>query len=198
VEITMTVPGAIEVIGAAGHDRRLSSLESVQVPYSMLKPRSVVSMPVRSSSSVRALTQTLLSSQPAWETHHGRCADPTEVIAAWKAGSDFVKNLSLWFGGRCQLHQGLEGAFAASPHGSHRRINLNTAADFIRAGLSCLVSEGNWFPPPPSNRATQARLHRPRKATSPLFVTLGERQRHSLEAPRTSPGKRPRGVSASQ
>jgi len=68
------------------------------------------------------------------------------VIAAWKAGSDFVKIFPCGSVGGCQLHQwALKAPLPQVPMVPTGGINLNTAADFIAPALPPWVSEGVGF-----------------------------------------------------
>src|SRR6266481_2409562 len=96
VEITMTVPGAIEVI------QQLAATVGSQVL-------------------IGAGTLT-----------------PTEVIAAWKAGSDFVKIFPCGSVGGAQYIKALKAPLPQVPMVPTGGINLNTAADFIQAGSAAL------------------------------------------------------------
>jgi 2-dehydro-3-deoxyphosphogluconate aldolase / (4S)-4-hydroxy-2-oxoglutarate aldolase len=63
---------------------------------------------------------------------------PTEVIAAWKAGSDFVKIFPCGTVGGAKYIKALKAPFpqvAMVPTGG---VNLDTAADFIQAGAAAL------------------------------------------------------------
>jgi len=137
VEITMTVPGAIEVIA------QLATTAGSQV----LIGAGTVLDAETAQRCLDAGAQFLVS--PGFDPDTVKLANrlgklimagaltPTEVIAAWKAGSDFVKSFPVvrW---AVPTTSGLEGAFAASPMVPTGGINLNTAADFIRAGSAAL------------------------------------------------------------
>ncbi len=63
---------------------------------------------------------------------------PTEVIAAWKAGSDFVKIFPCGSVGGAQYIKALKAPLPQVPMVPTGGINLNTAADFIQAGSAAL------------------------------------------------------------
>jgi 2-dehydro-3-deoxyphosphogluconate aldolase / (4S)-4-hydroxy-2-oxoglutarate aldolase len=63
---------------------------------------------------------------------------PTEVIAAWKAGSDFVKIFPCGNLGGAKYIKALRGPLPHVPMIPTGGVNLETAADFIRAGADAL------------------------------------------------------------
>ena len=63
---------------------------------------------------------------------------PTEVITAWKAGSDFVKIFPCGNVGGAKYIKALKGPLPQVPMIPTGGVNLETAADFIRAGASAL------------------------------------------------------------
>ena len=63
---------------------------------------------------------------------------PNEVIAAWRAGSDFVKIFPCGAVGGPAYIKSLKAALPQIPMVPTGGVNLNTAADFLRAGASAL------------------------------------------------------------
>jgi 2-dehydro-3-deoxyphosphogluconate aldolase/(4S)-4-hydroxy-2-oxoglutarate aldolase len=63
---------------------------------------------------------------------------PTEIAAAWKAGADFVKIFPCGAVGGPKYIRALRGPFPQIPFVPTGGVNLETAADFIRAGASAL------------------------------------------------------------
>jgi len=63
---------------------------------------------------------------------------PTEVIAAWKAGSDFVKIFPCGQVGGASYIKALKAPLPQVPLVPTGGVNLNTAADFIAAGAAAL------------------------------------------------------------
>ena len=63
---------------------------------------------------------------------------PTEVITAWRAGSDFVKVFPCGAVGGPAYIKSLKAALPQIPMVPTGGVNLNTAADFLRAGASAL------------------------------------------------------------
>jgi 2-dehydro-3-deoxyphosphogluconate aldolase/(4S)-4-hydroxy-2-oxoglutarate aldolase len=63
---------------------------------------------------------------------------PTEVTAAWKAGSDFVKVFPCFANGGPAYIQALKGPFSEVPLIATGGVNQMNAMDFIRAGAVAL------------------------------------------------------------
>jgi len=63
---------------------------------------------------------------------------PTEVITAWKAGSDFVKIFPCGSVGGAKYLKALKAPLPQVPMIPTGGVNLNTAADFIHAGAEAL------------------------------------------------------------
>jgi 2-dehydro-3-deoxyphosphogluconate aldolase/(4S)-4-hydroxy-2-oxoglutarate aldolase len=63
---------------------------------------------------------------------------PTEVMAAWKAGSDFVKVFPCFANGGPAYIQALKAPFSEVPLIASGGVNQTNATDFIRAGAVAL------------------------------------------------------------
>src|SRR5947209_11791455 len=63
---------------------------------------------------------------------------PTEVIAAWRAGSDFVKIFPCGTVGGPKYIKALKAPLPQIPMIPTGGVNLNTAAEFIQAGAVAL------------------------------------------------------------
>jgi 2-dehydro-3-deoxyphosphogluconate aldolase/(4S)-4-hydroxy-2-oxoglutarate aldolase len=63
---------------------------------------------------------------------------PTEIVAAWKAGSDFVKVFPCAANGGPSYIRTLKGPFADIPMIASGGVNQTNAIDFIRAGAVAL------------------------------------------------------------
>ena len=138
VEITMTVPGAIEVIrelakscgaevligagtvlNAADAQRCLEA--GAQFLVSPGFNRATVDLAVRESKLIMAGALT-----------------PTEIIEAWTAGSDLVKVFPCGQVGGAKYIKALKGPLPQIPLVPTGGVNLSTAADFIEAGAAAL------------------------------------------------------------
>ena len=134
LEVTMTVPGAIELIRATGADA--AGRDSCSAPGRCSTPRRprASSTPARSSSSARS--SAARSSTPATRATCRRCPGcftPTEILDAWDAGADIVKVFPATALGptfikdvRAPLPQ-----VKLMPTGG---VTLDNAGDWIRAG----------------------------------------------------------------
>jgi 2-dehydro-3-deoxyphosphogluconate aldolase/(4S)-4-hydroxy-2-oxoglutarate aldolase len=63
---------------------------------------------------------------------------PTEIMAAWKAGSDFVKVFPCAANGGPSYIRALKGPFSIVPMIASGGVNQTNAVDFIRAGAVAL------------------------------------------------------------
>ena len=147
VEITMTCPGAIDVIrelaksagskiligagtvlGAADAQRCLDA--GAQFLVSPGFNRATVDLAVRESKLIMAGALT-----------------PTEIIEAWTAGSDLVKVFPCGQVGGAKYIRALKGPLPQIPLVPTGGVNLSTAADFIEAGAAALGIGGELVQP---------------------------------------------------
>ena len=138
VEVTMTVPGAIEVI--AGLSRLMGS--------DVLIGAGTVLDASTAQKCLDAGAQFLVS--PGFDPETVALArrldvlimpgalTPTEVITAWKAGADFVKIFPCGNVGGPAYIKSLKAALPQIPMIPTGGVNLETAAAFLRAGASAL------------------------------------------------------------
>jgi 2-dehydro-3-deoxyphosphogluconate aldolase/(4S)-4-hydroxy-2-oxoglutarate aldolase len=138
VEVTMTVPGAIEVI--AGLSRLMGS--------GVLIGAGTVLDAATAQKCLDAGAQFLVS--PGFDAETVALArrlnvliipgalTPTEVITAWKAGADFVKIFPCGNVGGPAYIKSLKAALPQIPMIPTGGVNLATAAAFLRAGASAL------------------------------------------------------------
>jgi 2-dehydro-3-deoxyphosphogluconate aldolase/(4S)-4-hydroxy-2-oxoglutarate aldolase len=138
VEITMTVPGAVDVIRELVKD----------CASDVLVGAGTVLNPEAARRCLDAGAQFLVSPGLNLKTvelavREGRlimagALTPTEVITAWDAGADFVKIFPCGQIGGAKYIKALKGPLpqiALVPTGG---VNLNTAAEFIEAGAAAL------------------------------------------------------------
>ena len=138
VEITMTVPGAVEVI------RELVKNCSSDV----LIGAGTVLNPETARRCLDAGAQFLVSPGLNLKTvelavREGKlimagALTPTEVITAWDAGADFVKIFPCGQVGGAKYIKALKGPLPQIPLVPTGGVNLNTAAEFIEAGAAAL------------------------------------------------------------
>jgi 2-dehydro-3-deoxyphosphogluconate aldolase/(4S)-4-hydroxy-2-oxoglutarate aldolase len=138
VEITMTVPGAVEVI----RDLRRDALSDVLVGAGTVLNAEAARQ------CLDAGAQFLVSpglNLPAVELAAREGAmmiagalTPTEIMMAWEAGSDFVKVFPCGQVGGAKYIKALKGPFPQVPLVPTGGVNLNTAGEFIEAGAVAL------------------------------------------------------------
>jgi 2-dehydro-3-deoxyphosphogluconate aldolase / (4S)-4-hydroxy-2-oxoglutarate aldolase len=138
VEITMTVPGAIEVI------RELVASAGSQV----LVGAGTVLNPEAARRCMDAGAQFLVTPGLNVQTVEFAVREkiliapgaltPTEVIAAWEAGADFVKVFPCGNIGGAKYIKALRAPLPHIPLIPTGGVNLSTAAEFIEAGAAAL------------------------------------------------------------
>jgi 2-dehydro-3-deoxyphosphogluconate aldolase/(4S)-4-hydroxy-2-oxoglutarate aldolase len=137
VEITMTVPGAIDVIeqlakNAAGVLVGAGTVVSAESAQKCIDAgaRFLVSPGFNAAAVAAARDRGVLMMAGA--------LTPTEVMAAWEAGADFIKVFPCGNMGGPKYIQALKGPFPQVPMVPTGGVNLETAADYIRAGAAAL------------------------------------------------------------
>jgi 2-dehydro-3-deoxyphosphogluconate aldolase / (4S)-4-hydroxy-2-oxoglutarate aldolase len=148
VEITMTVPGAVEVI------RELAKHSS---PDELLVGAGTVLNPEQAQRCLDAGAQFLVSPGFNPKTVALAIAErrlimagaltPTEVITAWEAGSDFVKVFPAGNVGGPKYIKALKGPLPDVPLIPTGGVNLQTAAEFLEAGAAALGIGGELVHP---------------------------------------------------
>ncbi len=138
VEITMTVPGAVEVI------RDLVKSSGAEV----LIGAGTILDPDAARRCFDAGAQFLVSPGLSLETLAlavrenklmiAGALTPTEIITAWNAGADLVKVFPCGQVGGANYIKALKGPLPQIPLVPTGGVNLQTAADFIRAGAAAL------------------------------------------------------------
>ena len=138
VEITMTVPGAVEVI------RELVK----KCGSDVLVGAGTVLNPQMAQQCLDAGAQFLVSPGLNLPTVDlavrerklimAGALTPTEVMAAWEAGADFVKVFPCGQVGGAKYIKSLKGPFPQIPFVPTGGVNLNTAAEFLEAGAVAL------------------------------------------------------------
>jgi 2-dehydro-3-deoxyphosphogluconate aldolase/(4S)-4-hydroxy-2-oxoglutarate aldolase len=138
VEITMTVPGAVELIAQL----------SKSIGSDVLIGAGTVLDAETALRCVDAGAQFLVS--PGFDLETVQAANssgilmmagaltPTEVLNAWKAGSDFVKIFPCGAVGGAKYIRALKGPLPQIPVIPTGGVNLTTAAELIHAGAAAL------------------------------------------------------------
>jgi 2-dehydro-3-deoxyphosphogluconate aldolase / (4S)-4-hydroxy-2-oxoglutarate aldolase len=137
IEITMTVPGAIEVISYL-----VKNLPGVIVGAGTLLDVDMARLCV--AAGVRFLTSPGFDPEiVSFAEKEKMCVmagalTPTEVIAAWKAGADFVKVFPCAQVGGENYIRALRGPLAQVPIIAAGGVNQQTASNFILAGADAI------------------------------------------------------------
>ena len=152
VEITMTVPGALEVI-----------LELAKTMPELLLGAGTVLNRKMAEKCADAGAQFLVTpgfSKPVVAAAHkldvivmAGALTPTEVMAAWEAGADFVKIFPCANVGGAGYIKALKGPLPEVPLVPTGGVNLETAAAYIHAGSAALGIGGELV----SKKALQER-----------------------------------------
>lgn len=138
VEITMTVPGAIDVI----RELRRSDLSGVLVGAGTVLDADTARRCVDAGAEF-LVSPGLDVPTVDFAAREGKlimagALTPTEVITAWRAGSDFVKVFPCGQVGGAKYIKALKGPLPQIPLVPTGGVNLNTAAEFIEAGSAAL------------------------------------------------------------
>lgn len=138
LEITMTVPGAIKVIEKLADkfgDEIVLGAGTVLDPETarncILAGATFVVSPALNIATIELCRRYSIPICPGALT-------PTEVVTAWQAGADFVKVFPCSAMGGASYIKGLKAPLPQVELIPTGGVNLNTAADFIKAGSSAL------------------------------------------------------------
>jgi 2-dehydro-3-deoxyphosphogluconate aldolase / (4S)-4-hydroxy-2-oxoglutarate aldolase len=173
VEITMTVPGAIEVIR-----------ELVKAMPKLLVGAGTVLDEESARRCANAGAQFLVT--PGFDAPTVAAAEqidlliiagaltPSEIMAAAKSGADFVKLFPCGSLGGPKYVQALRGPFPQVPLVPTGGVNLDNAADYIRAGAVALGVGGEMI----AKEALQARDGEAISKLASLFVDVVKNARN--------------------
>lgn len=142
IEVTMTTPGAIEVIKQAtaryGHDVLFgvgSVLDPETARAAILAGAQFVVCPTLNLATIQLCKRYSVPVVPGAFT-------PTEAITAWEAGADMVKIFPASIGGP-SLIKAIKGPLPQIKLVPVGGVNLDTTADFIRAGAEVVGVGGS-------------------------------------------------------
>jgi 2-dehydro-3-deoxyphosphogluconate aldolase/(4S)-4-hydroxy-2-oxoglutarate aldolase len=145
VEITMTVPGAIDVISHLVHN-----LPEVIVGAGTVLDIETAQLCLKAGA--KFLTSPGLDLEIVQFARKENvlmmagALTPTEVIMAWKAGSDFVKIFPCAQVGGDSYIKALKGPFPQVPLIAAGGVNQQTASAFVLAGAAALGIGGELIP----------------------------------------------------
>ena len=138
VEITMTVPGAIEVI----RELRMRAAANVLIGAGTVLDAETAHRCIDAGAEFLVSPgldlATVEFAARAGILMLAGALTPTEVITAWKAGSDLVKIFPCGQVGGAKYIKALKGPLPQIPLVPTGGVNLNTAAEFIVAGATAL------------------------------------------------------------
>ena len=138
VEVTMTVPSAIEVIAELSKNMGSEVLIGAGTVLDADTAQRCIDAGAEFVVSPGFDLETVRSVNRTGKLMMAGALTPSEVIAAWKAGSDFVKIFPCGAVGGAKYIKALKGPLPQIPMIPTGGVNLTTAADFILAGAAAL------------------------------------------------------------
>ena len=138
VELTMTVPGAIDVIAHLAKNMGKDVLIGAGTVLDADTAQRCLDAGAQFLVSPGTDLPTIHLAKQKGVLIMAGALTPTEVITAWKAGSDFVKIFPCGTVGGAKYIKALKAPLPQVPMVPTGGVNLETAADFLRAGSSAL------------------------------------------------------------
>jgi 2-dehydro-3-deoxyphosphogluconate aldolase/(4S)-4-hydroxy-2-oxoglutarate aldolase len=138
VEITMTVPGAVDVIRELAKSGSSDFLVGAGTVLNPEAARRCLDAGAQFLVSPGLNVQTIELAAREGKLMMAGALTPTEVITAWDAGSDIVKVFPCGNVGGAKYIKALKGPFPQIPLVPTGGVNLNTATEFIEAGAVAL------------------------------------------------------------
>jgi 2-dehydro-3-deoxyphosphogluconate aldolase/(4S)-4-hydroxy-2-oxoglutarate aldolase len=137
VEVTMSVPGAADVIGELTH-RHPEVLVGAGTVFRVETARRCLDAGAAFLTTPGLDLEIVNFALGRGVVVFPGALTPTEIMAAWKAGSDFVKVFPCFANGGPAYIQALKGPFSEVPLIATGGVNQGNAMDFIRAGAVAL------------------------------------------------------------
>jgi 2-dehydro-3-deoxyphosphogluconate aldolase/(4S)-4-hydroxy-2-oxoglutarate aldolase len=138
VEITMTVPGAVELIRELVKNCGSEVLIGAGTVLNRDAARRCIDAGAEFLVSPGLNLQTVALAASEAKLIMAGALTPTEVMAAWDAGADFIKIFPCGQVGGAKYIRALKGPFPQIPFIPTGGVNLNTAAEFLEAGSVAL------------------------------------------------------------
>ena len=138
VEITMTVPGAVDVIRELVKNCGSDVLIGAGTVLDPEAARRCLDAGAQFLVSPGLNLKTIELAVREGKLIMAGALTPTEVITAWDAGADFVKIFPCGQVGGAKYIKALKGPLPQIPLVPTGGVNLNTAAEFIEAGAAAL------------------------------------------------------------
>lgn len=142
LEITMTVPGAVELIREVA-SRATDALVGAGTVLEPETATSCIDAGARFVVSPALNLDTVATCREAGIAVIPGALSPTEVVTAWKAGADLVKVFPAGAVGGPSYIKALKAPLPQIDLVPTGGVNLQTAGDFIRAGASALGVGGD-------------------------------------------------------
>jgi 2-dehydro-3-deoxyphosphogluconate aldolase/(4S)-4-hydroxy-2-oxoglutarate aldolase len=133
-ELTMTVPGAIDLIAELSKTLGSEVLIGAGTVLDADTAQLCIEAGARFIVSPGFDLETVKRASQLGTLVMAGALTPTEVIAAWKAGSDMIKIFPCGNVGGAKYIRALKGPLPQIPMIPTGGVNLETAGDFIRAG----------------------------------------------------------------
>lgn len=138
VEMTMTVPGAIDAIAQLAKTSGKEILIGAGTVLDAETAQRCLDAGAEFLVSPGFDLATVQLAKRSGKLIMAGALTPTEVIAAWRAGSDFVKIFPCGTVGGAKYIKALKGPLPQVPMVPTGGVNLNTAAEFLQAGSAAL------------------------------------------------------------
>jgi len=147
VEITMTVPGAIDVIRELAKHGASELLVGAGTVLNAETAQRCLDAGAQFLVSPGFNAATVALAKREQKLIMAGALTPTEVITAWDAGADFVKVFPCGQVGGAKYIKALKGPLPGIPLVPTGGVNLNTAAEFLQAGAAALGIGGELVHP---------------------------------------------------
>jgi len=138
VEITMTVPGAVEVIRELAKNSASAVLIGAGTVLNVEAARRCLDAGAEFLVSPGLNLPTVEFALREGKLIMAGALTPTEVMVAWEAGADFIKIFPCGQIGGAKYIKALKGPFPQVPMVPTGGVNLSNAAEFIEAGVAAL------------------------------------------------------------
>jgi 2-dehydro-3-deoxyphosphogluconate aldolase/(4S)-4-hydroxy-2-oxoglutarate aldolase len=158
VEITLTVPGALDVINDLANRYPDMAVGAGTVLDDDLARRSIEAG-ARFLTSPGFVPEVVAYARKMDVVVFPGALTPTEIIAAWKAGSDFVKIFPTGHVGAAQYVRALKVPLPQIPLIATGGVNQVTASDFILAGATAIGVGGELLPKEALHFRQEDRIH---------------------------------------
>jgi 2-dehydro-3-deoxyphosphogluconate aldolase / (4S)-4-hydroxy-2-oxoglutarate aldolase len=147
VEITMTVPGAIDLIGQLSKNIGSEVLIGAGTVTNAETVQRCLDAGAEFLVSPGFDLETIQLANRAGKLIMAGALTPTEVLTAWKAGSDLIKIFPCGTVGGAKYIKALRAPLPHIPMVTTGGVNLATAAEFIQAGAAALGVGGELVSP---------------------------------------------------